>query len=86
MIAALSQSVPVVTVGWSHKYTEAAEPFGMSEFTIDYSQLTSERLTLMLSDMLAKREELHDQMKIAAGEVRTKAIEGIKFVVQRRLL
>jgi polysaccharide pyruvyl transferase WcaK-like protein len=86
MIAALSQSVPVVTVGWSHKYTEAAEPFGMSEFTIDYSQLTSERLTLMLSDMLAKREELHDQMKIAAGEVRTKAIEGIKFVVQRRLV
>ncbi|WP_165911941.1 MULTISPECIES: polysaccharide pyruvyl transferase family protein [unclassified Rhizobium] len=81
MIAALSQSIPVVTVGWSHKYAEAAEPFGMSEFTMDYSQLTSERLISMLSEMLIRRDKLHDQMKLVSADVSAKATDGIKLVV-----
>ena len=60
MIAALSQAVPVTTIGWSHKYAEAADPFGMSAFTMDYTIFNAEHLVAMVQQLLDRRKELHD--------------------------
>lgn len=84
MIAALSQAVPTVTVGWSHKYAEAAEPFGMGRFTIDYAKLDSARLIAMIQDMLGERDRLHAAMREAAEQARISAIDGIGILLGRR--
>ncbi len=41
MIAALAEQVPPVVIGWSHKYAEVLEPFGLAETAITYDELTS---------------------------------------------
>jgi polysaccharide pyruvyl transferase WcaK-like protein len=84
MIAALSQAVPVVTIGWSHKYAEAAEPFGMDRFTIDYSQMDAARLDNLVQDLLREREALVPGLRQASDEARRSAIEGIRLVVERK--
>lgn len=86
MIAALSQAVPVVTVGWSHKYAEAAAPFGMDDFTIDYSELTPQRLTRLLDELLVQRENLSDAMRDVANECYREARSGIATVLKGRRL
>ncbi len=80
MIAALSQAVPVVTVGWSHKYAEAAAPFGMARFTIDYALLTPETLLAKISDVLSCRVELAGAMRSAADKAKQLSIDGIRVV------
>ena len=83
MIAALSQAVPVVTVGWSHKYAEAAEPFGMEKFTLDYAELNSENLREKIKGALAAHEELRTAMLAAALDAKKSARDGIMIVLKR---
>jgi polysaccharide pyruvyl transferase WcaK-like protein len=81
MIAALSQGVPVITVGWSHKYAEAAEPFGMEQYTLNYSQLTAANICEKIGDALSDQLSLRTNMHSAATEARLSAVEGIKIVL-----
>lgn len=39
MIGALEKKVPVLLVGWSHKYQEVLDMFELGEYAIDYSNL-----------------------------------------------
>ena len=81
LIAALSQSVPVLTIGWSHKYREAARPFGMEEYTLDYSALGSSRMFELVAELADRRDELSKQMNSRAIEAKANAIDGILKVL-----
>jgi polysaccharide pyruvyl transferase WcaK-like protein len=41
MISGLSTCTPTVVVGWSHKYREVLDDFGLAEFGMDSSVLSS---------------------------------------------
>lgn len=58
MVFALSRHVPVMLIGWSHKYQEVMEQFGLAEYAADYSGLTLEKLTNHLEVFLEHREEI----------------------------
>lgn len=45
MIGALQKKVPVLLIGWSHKYKEVLDMFGLGSYAIDYSKLNSQVLT-----------------------------------------
>ena len=61
MIAALSQAVPTVTIGWSHKYAEAAEPFGMDQHVLDFADI-NEDVTTKTKYLIDHRKILKEQM------------------------
>lgn len=44
MIAALSLKVPVLVIGWSHKYKEIMEHFNQEDWVVDYKQSTAHEL------------------------------------------
>ncbi len=44
MIGALQKKVPVLLVGWSHKYQEVLDMFGLGQYAIDFSKLDVESL------------------------------------------
>lgn len=44
MIGALEQKVPVLLVGWSHKYQEVLDFFKLGQYAIDFSNLTADSL------------------------------------------
>ena len=39
MIGALQRKCPVLLIGWSHKYQEVLDMFGLGQYAIDFSQL-----------------------------------------------
>ena len=39
MIGALERKVPVLLIGWSHKYKEVLDMFGLGEYAFDYSEM-----------------------------------------------
>ena len=83
LIAALSQSVPVLTIGWSHKYFEAASPFDMEKYTINYLDTNKDHLVYLISKLLIDKEKYSDKMIKIAIESKKKAIEGIKIIFNK---
>ncbi len=53
MVGALSQAVPVVVLGWSHKYAEVMARFGQEQRVTDYTALSAEELRDAVDDALA---------------------------------
>ncbi len=41
MIGALQRKVPVLLIGWSHKYKEVLDMFGLGSYAFDYSEMGS---------------------------------------------
>ena len=63
MVFALSRHVPVMLVGWSHKYQEVMEQFGLSEYAADYSGLTLEKLQNNFEIFLEHQEEIRKRIR-----------------------
>lgn len=56
MISSLSQKVPTMVVGWSHKYGEVLDMFEMGEFVISYKDIDN-KTQIDLFDKLIKSDE-----------------------------
>ena len=56
MVGALSIGVPVVVVGWSHKYLEVMRQFDLEEFVFDYSAHDADALRAVVNRLLAERD------------------------------
>jgi colanic acid/amylovoran biosynthesis protein len=58
MVAALAETVPVLVVGWSHKYGEVLHDVGLDGWALTYDELTPETLDARLGALLAEREAI----------------------------
>ncbi|WP_432511359.1 polysaccharide pyruvyl transferase family protein [Kineococcus sp. SYSU DK001] len=55
VVGALSQGVPTLALGWSHKYAELMREFGVAGWNVTAEQDPAERLTAVTEDGDAKR-------------------------------
>jgi len=51
MVSALSVATPVLVMGWSHKYEEVLEMFGLAEWAMPYAAATGEGLRARVSEL-----------------------------------
>ena len=58
MVGALSSAVPVGVIGWSHKYLEVMEQFGLGEMVLDHTEGDPEALQALLGRLLKEQEQL----------------------------
>lgn len=71
MISGLAVGTPVLVVGWSHKYREVLDDFGLSEWTTDFRRASEDRV-------------LHDLARLvgAASEVRARIKQELPRVIR----
>jgi colanic acid/amylovoran biosynthesis protein len=58
MVAALAEMVPVLVVGWSHKYGEVLHEVGLDAWALTYDELTPAALDTRIAALLADREAI----------------------------
>lgn len=63
MVAALAELVPVLVVGWSHKYGEVLHDVGLDEWALTYDELTQSALDARLDALLAEREAVASSLR-----------------------
>lgn len=79
MIAALSTQTPVLVLGWSHKYVEVLETFGLQEYVANL-ETTSQQLAAMLDRLLHRSVEVRQQIAQTLPEMHESALRQFDIV------
>jgi polysaccharide pyruvyl transferase WcaK-like protein len=77
MVGALSLSVPVAVLGWSHKYAEVMARFGQEQWVMDYKELSREELRRQVEAVFAQRADVRAQVLERLPEVKASAARPV---------
>lgn len=80
MIGALQQKVPVLLVGWSHKYQEVLDFFELGQYAIDFSDLTAESLQKEFEKFIQEEETIRGKLDEHYEKVMESSKKNIVYV------
>lgn len=69
MVAALSASVPVAVLGWSHKYLEVMRQFGQERYVFDAGEHEAAPFLERLTELCERRSEAAEEIRRAFPSV-----------------
>ena len=58
LISAICTSTPVITLGWSHKYDEVLEEFGISDYSVKYNEISEGKLLALVEKAQVARDDI----------------------------
>lgn len=80
MIAALEKCVPVLLIGWSHKYKEVLDMFGLGGYAADYSELNAEKLYSEFRNLLDNSDEIREKISENLPSVKASSMRNIALI------
>lgn len=84
MVGALVVGLPVLVMGWSHKYLEVMERFGQADMVFDGADLDRPRTVALIQQLLAERVVRRDAIVAALPDVQ--ALASLQFDAVQDLL
>ena len=83
MISGLATSTPTVVVGWSHKYKEVLDDFGLSNLGLDSSALNNpSEIADVVARVLSTRDELSQQITAALPAVKVRSLRNFSAIAE----
>lgn len=82
MVAALSSGIPVLVIGWSHKYLEVMDRFEQADMVIDYKAGAHEAVLARLGQLLDERTQRQHIIQRALSAVQQLSRRQVVFTVQ----
>lgn len=80
MIGALEKSTPTLLIGWSHKYKEVLDMFGLGEYAVDFSALDLELLKSRFSSFIEERENIREKLESGLPSVMKSSQDNIRYI------
>lgn len=80
MIGALEKCVPVLLIGWSHKYKEVLDMFGLGGYAADYSELNAEKLYSEFRNLLDNSDEIRKKISENLPLVKASSMQNIALI------
>lgn len=80
VVASLSMRVPVMVLGWAHKYLELMRMVGQEDHVLDYKDAGYEDLKARLDEKWPKREEIRQKLEIRVPELEQSARTAASMV------
>ena len=81
MISGLSLAVPTLVIGWGHKYRETMAYFGLEQYSLDFSDDTSD-LAGSVRELLDQKNAIRKQIKAHLPEVQAKSEIQFAYLAQ----
>ncbi len=72
LVFALSEGVPVLALGWSHKYQELLRPFGLENFVVDHNQLEIDGIISLVEDLWRIKEKTSERIRAVVPGLQVK--------------
>ena len=80
MIGALEKCVPTLLIGWSHKYKEVLDMFGLGEYAVDFSELELDSLETAFDSFIAENDKIREQIRNALPQVMESSKSNIRLI------
>lgn len=80
MIGALEKCTPVLLIGWSHKYKEVLDMFGLGGYAADFSALELESLKEKFTDFMADNDDIRAKIAENLPEVLESSRNNIRLI------
>lgn len=80
MIGALEKCTPVLLIGWSHKYKEVLDMFGLGEYAADFSSLELETLKTKFNEFMADNDIIRSKIRENLPEVLESSRNNIRYI------
>lgn len=80
VVASASMRVPVVVIGWAHKYVELMKELGLEEYVIDYRKAFVDEIKCVLKKMWHNKEEIVKKLEIEVIKTEKSALEAGELV------
>lgn len=82
MIGALEQKVPVLLIGWSHKYQEVLDMFELGQYAIDFSKLTLPDLLSEFDKFVKEEAVIHEKLDKNLDRVLESSYRNIDYTCE----
>ncbi|MCR2813589.1 MULTISPECIES: polysaccharide pyruvyl transferase family protein [Microbacterium] len=82
MVSSLAMGVPTLVIGWSHKYREVLEMFGLEEWAFGHDELTPEHLADRFAALDARRDEVAAQLTSRLPAVKARSIHQADLIAE----
>jgi polysaccharide pyruvyl transferase WcaK-like protein len=83
MISGLATSTPTVVVGWSHKYKEVLDDFGLSNLGLDSSALNRpSEIAEIVSKVFTSKSEISQQITAALPAVKVRSLRNFSAIAE----
>lgn len=80
MIGSLEQKVPVLLIGWSHKYQEVLDMFELGQYAIDFSKLELSELKKSFEDFVSHEDDIRAKLDKNLDSVLASSRNNIKYI------
>lgn len=80
MISSLSMAVPTVVIGWSHKYQEVLDLFGLSEWAFGSDEFSAAKLTSELSRLAEHDTDVRSAIAGALPSVKALSVSQADLI------
>ena len=80
MIGALEKKVPVLLIGWSHKYQEVLDMFGLGQYAADFSGLNIENLQKSFEEFEADEALIREKLEQNHAAVLESSYDNIRKI------
>lgn len=80
LIAALSSGIPSMALGWSHKYKEVFQEFGIDDMVLEYQGMNKQNVKELAEKLMADRDSIKERIEIKLKDVIQKSSENEKLV------
>lgn len=80
MIGSLEQKVPVLLIGWSHKYQEVLDMFELGQYAIDFSKLELSELEKSFDDFVSAEDDIRKKLDKNLDSVLASSRNNIKYI------
>lgn len=80
MIGALEKCTPVLLIGWSHKYKEVLDMFGLGEYAVDFSALELDLLKEKFSGFMQENDAIRAKIAENLPAVLESSRDNIRYI------
>jgi polysaccharide pyruvyl transferase WcaK-like protein len=81
MISSLSMGVPTVVIGWSHKYREVLDLFGLSDWAFGSDQFSGQKVTTELERLADSDAEVRAALRDSLPSVKKLSVSQADLIV-----
>jgi len=82
MISALHKNVPVMLIGWSHKYKEVLDMYELGEYATDYKHLNYDKLVEVFEKFSADEMIIREKIATHQQAVQKSSMKNIQIILQ----